>query len=101
MVTYEYPTNITDPYELVHFANELTGYWIGFALLMLIFSISFLSMKNGGHRTEECMVSSLWLTSVVAALLSFLPEMLDGRITLLLFIMTGLASVLLWRSPGS
>lgn len=98
-MTYAYPKNITDPWAFVRFVNvEMTNYWLGYSFLIIIFSITFLSLKNGNHRMEDCIISSLWITSISSAFLAYLPDMLNGEIALLLFIVTALASVFLWKS---
>ncbi len=99
-MAFDYPYNLTGPYELVAFANTLVNNMLGLALIVIIFGVTFLSLKDGKHNTADCMVATLWITTLSGALMSYLPGMLDGQIVLLLAVVTALATVFLWRSQS-
>lgn len=93
------PENITTVSGIVNYANSMTGYLIGPAVLFLVFMIALitqLTMPNS--RTEESIVSSLWLVAILGMFLALIPNMLDGTIVLGLFIVAGLSTVPLWKN---
>ena len=94
----DYPYNITEPWELISFTNGLVNNMLGVAILVMIFGVVFLSLKRERNNTTDSMVTSLWITTVGAILMSYLPGMLDGQIALLLIIITAMATVFMWRA---
>lgn len=45
-MTYTYPTNITRFNELLHYASDITDGTFGIIMLLVIFTISFLAMRQ-------------------------------------------------------
>ena len=91
------PENLSTVFEITDFANEMTDYMIGPALLIAIFSITSITMLSAGRAKEDSIVASLWITTISGMLLSLVPNMLNSTIVLGLAIVTALASVFLFR----
>lgn len=69
MTYFDYPENLTDINQTLHYVDEVTGYgFFGVSLLLIIFAISFMSLKVR-YPNEVCLMSSMFTTTVVSILL--------------------------------
>lgn len=62
--TYEEPKNLTTFTDLFQWQNRVTDYKFGIAILLLVFIVSFVTLK--GFESSQALVGCLFFTMVTA-----------------------------------
>ena len=59
--------NIGNLTSIFTYANTITSGWLGYAMLIMIFVISFIAMIR--WKTDDALIASLFLTTVIGVFL--------------------------------
>lgn len=65
-MTYANATNITGLRDLFDYSNQVTGYWFGSSVLVMVFVVLFFAMKST-FSNSRCFVGSIFVTFLVAS----------------------------------
>jgi len=79
--------NITRPYELITYANTLTDNIFGVVMILMIFIVSFIAMKD--YPTKSAFASSCFITTLLAILLRVMGALADMYVFLCIFMTLG------------
>lgn len=88
-------TGITNVQTLMQWNNTVTGDMFGLSILLMLFSISFLTMHGFGNKPS--FVASIWLTAIASVFLWIL-QLINAEIMIGVIMITALASVFLFRT---
>ncbi len=96
--TYEEPKNITSFTDLAQWENRVTGYKFGIATLLLVFIVSFVSLK--GFESSQALTGCLFFTMTVAIGLRII-DLLNNTWTIGTIILCAAVVLLIsWSSSG-
>jgi hypothetical protein len=92
-----FPTasNLTGFDKIMQYNNTVTNDFFGVTLLMIVFSISFISLYGFGKK--PAFVASLWLTTVIS-IFSWVMSIVSPDIMVMLAVVTAMASLFLFRT---
>lgn len=93
-MTYNVPTNASQFYKLWDFANEATNNFFGIAILIMIFFVSFFSLK--GYETPKAFAFASMITTIMAILLSVMGTV-NGLAVLVCIVLTAFSVVYLFK----
>lgn len=87
-MTYPMPTNLTRLSDLIPWAKDIVGNWLGIGILIALFFIVFSSSIT---KTEagNAYTTAITITSFIAVLFMILG-LIDGFVLMLCFALTGL-----------
>jgi type II secretory pathway component PulF len=89
--------NMTSWYEIFHFANEVTDNAFGIFIILGVFIITFLALKN--HPAEKAFASSTFITAVIGIILR-LMNIIDAYVMFICIIGAGISIVWLLRKES-
>jgi CHASE2 domain-containing sensor protein len=98
MPTFPMPTNLTDINKSIGYANNVSEGYLGIALIVIIFTVSFMSLKTR-FPSNICLVSSLF-TTTIASVMIYLFGILPAVAPPLLGIMTAFSVAFLVIGGG-
>lgn len=75
-MTFTNTTNLTSALDILAYGHTNTQGWFGTLILIMIFTVCFMSMKSK-FTTSRCLAGSMFLTTIIAVILSVL-ELLDA-----------------------
>jgi len=90
--------NLTRPYELLTYTNTVTDGLLGAVILLLIFIVGFVSMKN--YRTSSAFAASAFITTILAVLLRALDVIKDEILFLCIFGTVAGVAFLIFENRG-
>mgnify|MGYP003133669191 CR=1 FL=1 len=79
--------NITRPYELITYSNTVTDGMYGFVLVLCVFIISFMALKN--YKTSAAYGASIFITTLLAIMLRLMEAIQDTVLFGLMFMTLG------------
>ena len=72
--------NVTGMLQLFTYANNITNNWLGAGILLAVWVISFVAMKQ--FRVERAMAASTFMVSIIGILLRMLGFVTDKIVIL-------------------
>lgn len=95
MTYFDYPTNLTDFNQTLHYVDNVTDNMFGVAILLIIFTISFMALKSR-YPTESALPSAMFTTTLISIFL-WLLEILPAEAPPILALVTAFSVVLAFR----
>lgn len=92
---YELLGNQTRFYDLFTFANTATGGIFGYLLILMIWVISYFSMKQ--YTDNRAFAFSTFITTIMAIMLSVIG-IVNSQTVIICVIMTGLSIIYLFKT---
>lgn len=92
-MTLDTPTNLTRPYELFQYAHTVTEGYLGTVIVMVVFMISFISLKV--YRPTAAFAASAFITTTIAMLLRAASMLNDTILFASIFVTVGAVALLL------
>ena len=86
--------NVSDAGSLMIWNNTATHGMFGLALILILFSISFISMLGFGFKRS--LTASLWLSSLTSVVLWVL-QLVNADIMTAIILITGLSTIFLFK----
>ena len=65
--------NMSDWGDFANFPNLITGDWFWTGILLVMFFIVYFALINNKKTVKESVIASLFLTTIVALIASFIP----------------------------
>jgi hypothetical protein len=96
---FDDPTNVTGFVELLQYTNSITNEWFGNTVVIMVFTIAFLSLKQSGHATSDALTVSSFISAVLTIFL--LVMNVTGHFAVFLLVMflgAGVAGLLTRRN---
>ena len=69
-VNYTMPTNITSITDWMQWGNVITGNWYGIVLIVMIFVITYISLKD--YPNKRAFAAAAFITGITTVLLRFI-----------------------------
>ena len=76
--------NISRPYQLIDVANSVTGDLFGLVMVICVFIIAFISLKD--WRSAPAFAASSFITTLIAILLRTLNALADWAVFICIFL---------------
>ena len=76
--------NITRPYQLIEVANNVTGDLFGLVMIICIFVIAFISLKD--WKPAPAFAASSFITTIIAIMLRTLNALADWALFICIFL---------------
>jgi ABC-type transporter Mla maintaining outer membrane lipid asymmetry permease subunit MlaE len=94
-MTFQTPTNITRPYMMFEHVDVLTNGMFGIVILIAVFIIALISMKN--HRGSAAFGAASFITLLIALILRALNSISDLILIAVIIITTLSVAFLLFE----
>lgn len=95
MPYFDYPTNFTDFNQTLNYVDDVTGNMFGVAILVIVFTISFMALKSR-YPTESALPSAMFTTTLISVFL-WLLEILPPEAPPILALMAAFSVVIASR----
>lgn len=95
MPWFDNPSNLTDINKTLYYVNDVTDNMFGVAILLIVFTISFMALKSR-YPIESALPSSMFTTTLISIFL-WLLGILPAEAPPILGLMTAFSVVLTFR----
>lgn len=89
-MVYAYPTNITRFYQLMGYANNITGGTFGIIMLIVIFAVSFIAMRQASAeyagQNAKIFSAASFITMFFSVAFFLLGIVNDGTMYICIFV---------------